>query len=146
MRKKNIYTVTYHATLPPGPAGALVETFDILLPRESFYLRSVIFDLLIYETLTFTKLPLATQTTQWYELDIGGIPNHAIAQFFSNFIVPANVMGNGNTIAIRKTGQINFENLFFSNNCHFAMQMNNLDLLQSYDYHWSLVAETESMK
>jgi hypothetical protein len=141
-----IYTTGFRADV--AGAGAVSATqFQIVEGRKPFMLKSIVFDLRIFETVNLAQLPLNNNLTQDYVLNIQASLAGAIlfAQPFVNALPAGNVYGGGLIIRLYRPQQIFYESFFVNANLWVVYNHINQDPAKSYTYDGFVSIETESL-
>lgn len=128
-------------------AGFNVFNFQIQNSNRRYSIKSISFDIDIFETVSKLPLPLSQNTTQWIELAIFCLPPVQFAQSFASVTVPAGaILSNGNQIRIYKPCQLFYDSFFISNNLVGVFSYYNYDAVKAYAYGLSISIEIEDEK
>lgn len=119
------------------------ETFEINNINRDFKIKSVLFDILIYDTNTGKQLPLEKNDTQQFRLLVGTWAGPLLAQPFENILTPINVTFNGTAVSLYRPQQIHFNNWWNNGTLPFTFYYKNWDALTSYTVWWNVTVEIE---
>lgn len=126
-----------------APKANYIIGFDLNENNIKMKIKSLFFDLSIFDSVTNLLLPIVSQTTQKYYLQLGlGIPG-SIGSIFKNATIPANITANGSSIRLNQPKQLFFDSFFINNLVTINFVAWNYDVLNTYYYDGTVVIETE---
>ena len=112
--------------------------------NRSFKLKSISFDITIYDPATWLPLPLLQNFTQFFELDIHTTDSLPFASIFDIPISPVGaIFQTGTHILIDKPIQLFYDSFFISNELVLDFIYNNNDNLATFAYKTCITVETE---
>ena len=140
----NVYSVScVHNLLP---VSAVNNMFQIFEQRKRLKIKSIFVDLEIYRVVAgpVQQRLETTDPTQSWNLQVGsGVAGDQFTSSFVNFSVLADLVYNGNSFFIRKTGQIFFDSFFVNERLLLAFNGRNSDNINDLNYLYDIVIETE---
>lgn len=125
-------------------AGNATWGVSIDSPSREIKLKSLYWDVQIYEAISGIPLNLNTQITQRYYLmvGVGGLP--LLTNVFGGDVAfPPAIVQNADSIYLNKVGQVRFDSFKVTNLIPIRYLCLNYDLLLAYDHRVTIVAETE---
>jgi len=111
---------------PAVPFGtAYTLNWNLNNPNRRSLIKSIFYDLYVFDIVTFQKIPWETATTMFPILTIGASSNIKIAQAFSD-ITAGFLAVNGNGITFLKPMQLLFDSFYIANvlPCRFVLTNN----------------------
>jgi len=136
---RKVYDITFNFNNNSG--ASRTATFDIESPGREMKIKSILLNILCYQTVSNQIIPNKNNTTQFYYLVVGQAGN-SIAYPFANLtgLVPSI---NGERFRITEPGQYFFDSFFASNNLGFALSVSNNEPVADCTYEIAIVVETE---
>lgn len=143
----NLRPFTINCAIPVAAAGTGSFTFELNNQNKRFKLRSVLFDLQLFETVSGLILPIANNTSQMFYLLMRSLEVPAnFAQNF-DFISGAGAIAyNGSGSVIYTPGQYFFNSLNILNDLRFTFTYANNDALLDYTYNLNCFVEIEDIE
>jgi len=139
-----VYSIVMGNAIAAGGAGILMQDININSPGREIKLKSVYWDLQLFESVAAIPLNLNTQITQRYNLQIGigGIP--LITNIFTpGLAFPPTIIQNADSIVLSTVGTIRFDSFIIQNFLPIRYEAHNYDLLLAYMHLVTVVVETE---
>ena len=140
MIRPNVYTTRLQNIVLAGANGQL--TFDINIPNQTAKILSIYYENYVHNNVSGQVYYFPNFPGQECYLMVNQLAT-LMTKLYENPSVPASMITNGTNFLITKPGQYFFDSFFIRNTIRFLYMHNNLDIINSFGYHASVVVELE---
>jgi hypothetical protein len=140
--RNRVYSVVVNPVVAAA-GGVTAQNFFLTSTNREFRLKSIYWDLQIFENVLGIPLNLNNQVTQRYVLHLGLLNVPQISYSLTPGAPAPAILYNGTNIMLHKPGQVIFNSFVINNDLEIRYEGVNLDLLLVYAHEVSLIIETE---